>query len=474
MSSRHHAPLRSALFILACVLGTTRPAEAYKNGIQTLTCGACHRNNGMTAAMVTLTPDHTPVLPGDTVSFEATITAPNIQDGGIFVVAPEVGLLATSAGQGLTLSDGSLTHSAPKAAENGNVTFDFTWQAPAEPGAVNIQIYALAGNGNVQNSGDLPGATSLAFTFGCEPATYYFDADGDGYGGMTTLTALGCAGGPSPRAYAPTADDCDEAYATVHPGAPERCNGKDDNCDGNIDENTVPEPLYPDLDGDGFYGLDPGESIVGCLPLEGYADEMGDCAPSEPGRHPGAEEVCNLKDDDCDGRVDESVRPRCGVGRCEVESSTCDPADCHAGAPMSETCNGLDDDCNGVVDDSGDLCPDGQQCLGLRCVVVDEGADTGSGGTAGMPAGPSGGLGTGGATGGTAGATASGTTGGTGAAPDPDTTTSTGATPSGVTSGAERPASCGVALPRRASVGGLVLSLVALVSVRRRQRPLRR
>ena len=337
MSSKNLAPLRAALLLVAAALSVTRPAEAHKNGIQTTNCAGCHRTNGTAPALVTLTPDHSPVAPGDSVSFAAVITAPNIKAGGIYVVAPDSGVLATSAGQGLTLSDGALTHSTPQAAAYGSVTFDFTWQAPAEPGAVELQIYALAANGNGQNTGDLPGEVALAFTFGCEPATYYFDADADGYGGMSMLTKLGCADGPSPPAYAPTDDDCDEAYATVHPGAPERCNGKDDNCDGNIDENTVPEPLYPDADGDGFYALDPGESVIGCLPLAGYADEPGDCAPSEAGRFPGAVEVCNLKDDDCDGRIDEGVRPRCGVGRCEEEGPTCDPADCHAGTPMRET-----------------------------------------------------------------------------------------------------------------------------------------
>jgi len=466
MRSRLHAPLLAALLLVAWATTVTRRAEAHKNGIQTTTCAGCHRTSGTAMATVTLTPDHTPVMPGETIAFVATITAPNVKDGGIYVEAPEVGMLATSAGQGLTLSDGALTHSTPMTAANGNVAFNFSWQAPSDPGAVKLQVYALAGNGNGQNTGDVPGETSLEFTFGCEPATYYFDADNDGYGGNSMLTKLGCAEGPPPRAYAPTNDDCDEGFATVHPGAPERCNGKDDNCDGNIDENTQPGPLYPDPDGDGFYGNDAGEPVIGCLPMEGYADEPGDCAPSEPGRFPGAVEVCNLKDDDCDGHIDEDVRPRCGIGRCAQESPTCDEADSHEGTPTTEKCNGLDDDCNGVADDGEMMCADGSQCLGLRCVVVDDGSMpvTGNGGSAGMTSLPSGGMGTGGMT-------ASGAMGGTGADPATSngaTGTSSPASPSGLQPAA--PASCNVATPRHGSAAMLALGLVVAAGVGRRRR----
>jgi len=465
MSFCCNAPVRAALVFFLCSFAGARTAEARKNGIQTTSCGGCHRSNGM--ASVVLAPDHSPILPGEAVSFTATITAPSIQVGGIYVAAPELGTLTTSAGEGLTLVDGSLTHSSPKKAENGSVTFDFTWTAPDEPGAVLLEAYAIAANGNNQNSGDTPGAGSLEFAFGCEPKTFYFDADNDMHGGINTLTKLGCAEQPPPRAYAPTSDDCDEAYATVYPGAPERCNGKDDNCNGSIDENTAPEPLYPDPDGDGFYGSSPGDSVIGCLPLAGYADEPGDCAPTEAGRHPKAEEVCDLKDDNCDGRIDEDVRPRCGVGRCAAESPTCDAADCQPGIARQEYCNGLDDDCNGIADDADDMCPEGQQCLGFRCVVIDDGSGSGaSGGTAGT-SGPS-------ASGGTAAVTGMGAVTGAGGSGGASTTG-----PQGAMTSAENPSSsatagqaagCGLAARGRSSAASVALLLLACALVGRRRR----
>ena len=188
---------------------------------------------------------------------------------------------------------------------------------------------------------------------------------------------LGCANQP-PTGYSARGDDCDDAHNWVHPDAPERCNGKDDNCNGQIDENTTPELLYPDPDGDGYYGANPGASVVGCLPLAGYADQPGDCAPTDGTKFPGAVEVCNYFDDNCDGRIDENVRPHCGLGRCEKESPTCDLKDCYPPAPIDEVCNGLDDNCDGTVDE-GDLCPVGSSCLGIKCVVVDPSAASAAG-----------------------------------------------------------------------------------------------
>lgn len=411
MISNPSAPRLAAVLAVALSSVVAGPAAARRNGIQIAGCDGCHgQNSGST---ITLTPDHDPIAPGDDVNFVATIAWPGVEVGGIYVPKPDLGTLGTSAGQGLTLSSGALTHTSPKAAAGDTVTFSFTWTAPDEPGSVLVGAYFVAGNNNGQYTGDSPGGGYLSFVWGCEPQTLYYDIDGDGHGTpaesagdpgtLDSGTLVGCADQPPPPHYSALDDDCDDLVARVYPGAPERCNGEDDDCDGDIDEETEPEMLYPDLDGDGYYSTTPGDPVVGCLPLEGYADQPGDCAPTDPERHPDAEEVCNLYDDDCDGLTDEdSARPRCGEGRCSRVGPTCNAEDCIPGTPMTETCNGLDDDCDGEVDD-GDLCAPGEQCLGIQCVLLEPTGDE-TGGSAGD----------GGGNGGSAPTSGSGESGGTG------------------------------------------------------------
>jgi hypothetical protein len=444
-----------ALFSLAFVFLVAPRAEAHKNGIQVFGCGACHRATGMST--VTLTPDRDPILPGDLVTFTATVTYASLKVAGIFVAAPDYGTLGTVTGQGLTLSDGALTHSTPKAAVGNDVTFQFTWQAPPTPGATLIQAFAIAGNGNNQDTGDTPGAGSLEFAYGCAGQHFFFDADRDGYGAMAAPTVLGCADQPPPTNYSARGDDCDDAHDWVHPDAPERCNGKDDNCDGQVDENTTPEMLYPDPDGDGYYGVSPGDPVVGCLPLAGYADQPGDCAPTDATKFPGAPEICNYFDDNCDGRVDEGVRPHCGLGVCEVESPSCSLDNCFPAASRAERCNGLDDNCDGAVDE-GDLCDAGSVCLGIHCTAV-EGADT-SGGSAGTNPNLAGSS-TGGGSSASGGVGGSGAEGGSGATQNSGPPSPT--LPSGNTTG------CGVARRGPGSIGELFLALAVLEVVSRRR-----
>jgi hypothetical protein len=75
-------------------------------------------------------------------------------------------------------------------------------------------------------------------------------------------------------------------------------------------------------------------------------------------------EVCNGKDDDCDGEVDEGLAAvSCGVGACRRSVAACVagmPQTCTPGEPRAETCNGVDDDCDGAVDDGVRRLPSGR------------------------------------------------------------------------------------------------------------------
>jgi hypothetical protein len=70
---------------------------------------------------------------------------------------------------------------------------------------------------------------------GLATSTWYRDADGDGVG-SGSVTASDCA---APTGYVATGGDCDDGRSTTRPGAAELCNGRDDNCDGNIDEGVI-------------------------------------------------------------------------------------------------------------------------------------------------------------------------------------------------------------------------------------------
>ena len=306
--------------------------------------------------------------PGDSVTLTLTVRSPSVRVGGTFITTGGVGALQALPGEGLAQGAQGLTHTAPKAAVDGAVTFRFGWQAPAKPGAVAFRVLALAGNGNNASSGDAPGTADFSWAFGCTARELYVDLDRDGYGAQNLGRRLGCTDDAPPEGFAPLPGDCDENDEGTHPGAVEVCNGRDDDCDGQIDEDVAPVMMWPDADGDGYYPGQTGESKLGCGNVPGYAPNPGDCNDTDQATHPGAAEICNNRDDDCDGQVDELVRPQCGLGWCSRYSTTCDLADCRPGPPAVETCNHFDDDCDGE-DDNG-ACSTGSSCSGNECAPV--------------------------------------------------------------------------------------------------------
>ena len=83
----------------------------------------------------------------------------------------------------------------------------------------------------------------------------------------------------------------------------EVCDGVDNDCDGDIDEDaTDAVTFFTDADGDGFGDDD--AAVQACELAVGLAAEGGDCDDADPAVSPGATEVCNGLDDDCDGGTD--------------------------------------------------------------------------------------------------------------------------------------------------------------------------
>jgi len=217
-----------------------------------------------------------------------------------------------------------------------------------------------------------------------DPADYliiYPDGDGDGFG-VSALAEAVC----SPvDGFALFGGDCDDERAAVNPDAVELCNfGIDDDCDGlvdaadpDVDESSAPE-WFTDRDRDG-YGV--GDSLgVSCeAPAEATAPRNGDCDDGLPGVNPGALEVCDSADNDCDGWVDDAdpdldpasqsnfyadrdsdsfgdpddVVRACAApfGRVAF-AGDCDDGNVYVNPDQREVCNGgVDDDCDGTADD---------------------------------------------------------------------------------------------------------------------------
>jgi hypothetical protein len=183
--------------------------------------------------------------------------------------------------------------------------------------------------------------------------SWFPDGDGDGHG-APTAPVLACVG---PDGTAASADDCDDDDATTFPGAPEVCDGADNDCDGAIDEGVL-LATYPDADGDGFGTA--ADVAWACTPAPGWSLHQTDCNDVLPEVHPGAPELCDRRDDDCDGVLPlvEQDLDVDGQTPCEGDCDDAVPTTL-AGAP--ERCNDVDDDCDGQADNApqDELCPPG-------------------------------------------------------------------------------------------------------------------
>ncbi len=205
---------------------------------------------------------------------------------------------------------------------------------------------------------------------------YYRDADNDGVGSNTEST-WACS---RPPGYVTFAGDCDDANATVYSGAPELCDGLDNNCDGNIDEGALLE-FFADADGDG-HG-DPASPAYACTAPPNTVENSDDCDDTNAAKFPGNPEVCDGLDNDCDGTVDDNPvsggalyyrdadgdgygNPSLSVRACSLPSGyVADNTDCNDNLAYAypgalEVCDLVDNDCDGTVD--AGLCGTNQHC----------------------------------------------------------------------------------------------------------------
>lgn len=202
---------------------------------------------------------------------------------------------------------------------------------------------------------------------------WYADTDGDGFGdgGAETVSC------DAPAGHVSDNTDCDDTVGEVNPEATEVCDSIDNNCDGEVDEDSASDAptWYADTDGDGFG--DAAVAAIACQEPSGHVTDDTDCDDTSSTVNPGETEVCNGVDDDCEGTSDGPDAQDAatwyrdadgdGFGNAVSSQIACsqptshvsDNRDCndgngsiYPGAPEYCSTTGVDDDCDGLSDES--------------------------------------------------------------------------------------------------------------------------
>ena len=216
---------------------------------------------------------------------------------------------------------------------------------------------------------------------------YYCDEDNDNHyseeiSGSSVTVPANCALAPG--------DDCDDSKLEVYPGNQEVCDGLDNNCDGDIDlvlGDAITKTCYEGSPGTMNVGIcKQGKSTC----VDGVFGEcVGQILPE-------LNEICDAEsnDENCDGRSNEDcsctpeTKQSCGVdaGECEKGLQICQQdgtwGDCVGGIiPSEEICDNKDNDCDGNIDNNADCCDinnpvvvcyDDSDCPGIEGVLVCE------------------------------------------------------------------------------------------------------
>ncbi len=195
------------------------------------------------------------------------------------------------------------------------------------------------------------------------------DGDGDNYG-----EGLDCLG-----------TDCNDSDSSINPGSTEICDGKDNDCDGNADETGnalcdngeycdgketctgtggCKDGSPPCSDGETCSeNTDTCEDICTDKDNDGYSVEGGscgsvDCDDNNADTYPDAQELCDGKDNNCNGIFHDNETDKDGDGYFPCEGD-CDDSNADTYPDAPELCDKLDNDCDGTIDNG--------ECPGNSC-----------------------------------------------------------------------------------------------------------
>ncbi|MCB9668568.1 MAG: putative metal-binding motif-containing protein [Alphaproteobacteria bacterium] len=201
-----------------------------------------------------------------------------------------------------------------------------------------------------------------------QPIVQFPDDDQDGHGDFARLTRA-CVLLPH-HVYA--AGDCDDTDGSIHNDASDdNCDGVDNDCDGVPDDDAPYADWFPDVDGDAWGDAD-ALAVRSCLPVPDHVTNQGDCDDTNPTINPGATDICDGIDQDCDGALDDDSQvtlyfldldgdgagaPGTGFESCgDIPGAVLDDDDCNDADPgirpgVEDLCDGVDQDCDQDIDE---------------------------------------------------------------------------------------------------------------------------